>query len=231
MLPTLAVIVLLPLLVSLGFWQLDRAAQKRALLLDFERGSEAVVLAGQDGVARLGQLPRYQRVSLTGRFDGAHQFLIDNITDGGAAGYYVVTPFAPEGASTWVLVNRGWIRKDFGARSPPEVDVDESVRELTGRVARLPRPGLDLDDRPVTNTWPMVVQFPTVEELARTLERELAPVSVLLAPELEDGYLRRWRPTEIGPDTHIGYAVQWFALALTLAAIYAVLHFRRRRHD
>jgi surfeit locus 1 family protein len=227
----LAMIVLLPLLAALGFWQLDRAAEKRVLMTDFENGSDAVSLDGQAGVAGLAELPRYQTVSLTGRFDGAHQFLIDNMTDGGSAGYHVLTPFVPQGASTWVLVNRGWVRKEFGTTMVPDVAVDESQRGLTGRLARLPRPGLDLDDRPATNNWPMVVQFPTMEELAEALQRELAPVSVLLAPDMEDGYLRRWRPAEFGPDRHIGYAVQWFALAVTLATIYLVLYFRRRRDD
>jgi len=70
-----------------------------------------------------------------------------------------------------------------------------------------------------------------MEELAQHLQRELAPVSVLLDAGAEDGYLRRWRPIEFGPDRHIGYAVQWFALALTLLIIYIVVNFRRSKDD
>jgi surfeit locus 1 family protein len=34
--PTVATVVLLPILISLGFWQLDRAAQKRQMLQQFQ---------------------------------------------------------------------------------------------------------------------------------------------------------------------------------------------------
>jgi len=225
------VILLLPLLISLGFWQLERAREKRALITDFETGGEAVSLAGTAGVNRLGTLARYQRVGMEGRFQNDRQFLIDNMTDGGSAGYYVLTPFRMGGASTLILVNRGWVARDFTSVSLPDVTIDESLRRVVGRVARLPRPGLEIADRTASNSWPKVVQFPMMEELAQHLQRELAPVSVLLDAGAEDGYLRRWRPIEFGPDRHIGYAVQWFALALTLLIIYIVVNFRRSKDD
>lgn len=231
LIPTLAVILLLPLLVGLGFWQLDRAREKRALISDFATGGEEVSLTGEADVTRLDTLTRYQRVGMQGRFQGDRQFLIDNMTDGGSAGYYVLTPFRMAGASTLILVNRGWVARDFASVSLPDVTVDERLRHVIGRVARLPRPGLEMADRTASNSWPKVVQFPMMDELARHLQQELAPVSVLLDADAEDGYLRRWRPIEFGPDRHIGYAVQWFALALTLMIIYVVVNFRRSKDD
>src|SRR5690625_517931 len=38
--PSLAVLLLLPLLLGLGFWQLDRAEQKRAWLAQLERAAQ-----------------------------------------------------------------------------------------------------------------------------------------------------------------------------------------------
>lgn len=231
LLPTVAVAVLTPSLAALGFWQLDRADQKRRLKSNFESGAETVSLSGEEDIAGLGDLRRYQRIVMEGRFDSGRQFLIDNITDGGAAGYYVLTPFAPAGASTWVVVNRGWVARDFSAAALPDVAIDETPRRLLGRVARLPRPGLELAGAETAQSWPRVVQFPTMVELEEILQRQLAPVSVLLDADADDGFLRRWRPAELGPERHVGYAVQWFALALTLVIIYLIVNLKRSKDD
>jgi surfeit locus 1 family protein len=50
---------------------------------------------------------------------------------------------------------------------------------------------------------------------------------VLLDPGEPDGYVRNWSAPGFPPMRHLGYAVQWFALALTLAVIYVVTNLRR----
>ena len=50
---------------------------------------------------------------------------------------------------------------------------------------------------------------------------------VLLDADEPDGYVRNWAPPGFPPLRHIGYAVQWFGLALALAVIYVVTNFRR----
>jgi cytochrome oxidase assembly protein ShyY1 len=50
---------------------------------------------------------------------------------------------------------------------------------------------------------------------------------VLLDPGEPDGYARHWTAPGFPPMRHIAYAVQWFALALTLAVIYFVTNTRR----
>jgi surfeit locus 1 family protein len=50
---------------------------------------------------------------------------------------------------------------------------------------------------------------------------------VLLDPGEPDGYVRDWSPPGFPPIRHIGYAVQWFALALTLFILWVVTNLRR----
>ncbi|MGD8976519.1 MAG: SURF1 family protein [Gammaproteobacteria bacterium] len=231
--PSIAVALLLPLLLGLGFWQLDRATQKRAIEEDFAAGDRIAV---SPTAAELERFARYRQVSLSGRFDGSRQFLLDNMTDGGAAGYHVLTPFRPEGWERSILVNRGWVRKDFSDPLPPAVDIDGQTREIRGRLARLPRPGIALsgdgsDGGSGDGDWPRVVQFPVMESLAEALGRPLAGRALLLDPEAPDGFLRRWQPAGLGPERHIAYAVQWFALAATLLVIYFVVNWKRKEHD
>ncbi len=219
--PTLAVVALLPLLLWLGFWQLDRAQQKRALLDGFAAGDRAPVAL--DG--GLASHPRYTRVRVAGRYRPDRQVLIDNMTRDGIAGYHVLTPLVTDSGT--VLVNRGWIPKAFGTADLPAVDVADTPREVTGQLDRLPRAGLPLTAEAGTG-WPRVLQFPTREEIEAQTGLELVEGMVLLDDDAADGYARDWRPVEIGPERHLGYAVQWFALALTLVIIWIVVNWRKR---
>jgi len=230
--PTLAVIVLCPLLVSLGMWQLNRAEEKRQIADSFESGAPAVVLGGVSVGEALAELPRFQRVELEGSYESDRQFLLDNMTHEGAAGYQVLTPFVIEGGDVRVLVNRGWIPKAFGTSLLPQVDVAGNIRRIRGRITRLPRPGLELaGDTPPLPEWPQVVQFPVMDELAKTLGEPLAARMVLLDRTESDGFVRDWSPVEFGPERHVGYALQWFAMSATVLIIYVALNLKRIEDD
>jgi surfeit locus 1 family protein len=228
--PTLVVVVLLPVLVGLGLWQLQRAEEKRQIAAEFEAGAQPVTVQDPGALRALGELPRFQVVRLSGRYVPGRQFLLDNMTDGGAAGYRVLTPFEAEGSDVWVIVDRGWVARGFDG-TLPDVTVEDGLRSVEGRTNRLPRPGLELAGSPaVEGGWPRVVQFPRLGDLEAILGRPLAGAVVLLDPAAEDGFLRRWQPIEFGPERHVGYAVQWFALAATLVIIFLYFNFIRRRH-
>jgi surfeit locus 1 family protein len=219
--PTLAVLALLPLLLWLGFWQLDRAEQKRALLDGFAAGDRPAV-ALRDGLA---SHSRYTRVRAAGRYRPDRQILIDNMTRDGVAGFYVLTPLETNDGT--VLVNRGWIPKTFGVSELPDVTVSGESREVTGRLDRLPRAGLALETEPAPG-WPRVLQFPSRSEIEAETGLGLVEGMMLLDEGVPDGYARDWQPVEFGPDRHLGYAVQWFALSLTLVIIWIVVNWRKR---
>ncbi len=221
----MAVLLLLPGLCGLGMWQLSRADQKRELFAQFAAGS------AQPGMPLMSALaadsPRYRHVRLSGHYQPLRQFLLDNMIVNGRAGYQVLTPFELDNGGI-VLVNRGWVPLT-GARSDlPEVAVDAAAREITGRLDRLPRPGLALDKTPMpAGVWPQVVQFPAMPELAAALHTALPAYQGLLDADQPDGYVRNWQPAEFGPERHLAYAVQWFGLAATLLIIYIVVNLHR----
>jgi surfeit locus 1 family protein len=139
-LPTLAACVLF---VSLGRWQWSRGEHRAEQWREFE-SSESAGAGTRDATAReLESLPRFTRVRLRGRFDGAHQFLLDNISDGGRAGYEVLTPLLLDDGGA-VLVDRGWVPGSGYREQLPEVALpsDAPPRTITGRVT----PGLVLLD-------------------------------------------------------------------------------------
>jgi surfeit locus 1 family protein len=54
---------------------------------------------------------------------------------------------------------------------------------------------------------------------------------VLLDQTEPFGFERIRQRNEFGPERHVGYAVQWFGLALTVLIIYFVVNFKRRSVD
>ena len=220
---TLFTAFFLPLLLALGSWQLNRAEEKRALFADFAAGGAAVALAADS--PGLAGLRRYAPVAATGRYLGERQLLLDNWVEDGQAGYRVLTPLLlAEGVA--VLVDRGWLPRDFSADAAPSIEVDEARRTVAGKLDRLPRPGIDLATT-LAPGWPKVVQFPSRDELEEVLGLRLVPGLVLLDADQPDGFRREWRPSDFGPERHLGYAVQWFALAITLVVLYLAWSFRK----
>lgn len=221
LLPPFAALLLVALFTGLGFWQLDRAEQKRALQSSFEAGGAAVEVTA-DAEPRL-----YQNIRATGRYLGERQFLIANIVQDGRLGFYVVTPFELAGAGPLLLVNRGWTARPADG-SLPEVAIGDGPRRVEGRAGRLPRVGIRPGEAlEAGSSWPRVATFPTSDELAEALQQPVLPFVLLADPDPASGLVRSWEPRQMGPSRHIGYAVQWFALAAAVAAVTVVVWRRK----
>jgi surfeit locus 1 family protein len=223
---TLLTMVLVAMLISLGMWQLRRADEKRVLFDSFAAGTGATRMIDL-GTPRL---QRYQHIEAAGHYDQARQILIDNMVDAGRAGDFVITPFALTGGG-WVLVNRGWVPLGASRAARPTIPVASDTRQLRGRADNLPSPGIQLGTKAkLAPVFPVVADFPNHAELAQLLEESTwtkAADLVLLDPAEPDGYVRNWAAPGFPPMRHFGYAVQWFALALTLFVIYVVTNLRR----
>lgn len=224
---TVLTVVGVALGVRFGLWQFDRAAQKTAMIAQFEKGAAATVELDSGNVATL---PRYQRVHFSGRYDARHQILLDNMpSQRGRAGLRVLTPTELQGG--WLLVDRGWVPLGATRSELPATDVAETSREIVGRLDELPEPGVRLADHGADQapaTWPHVMNFPRHDDLERVLGRRLQARIVRLDAAQPDGYERAWTPSfGFGPQRHLGYAVQWFALAAAMVVTYLVISFKR----
>jgi surfeit locus 1 family protein len=220
--PPAAGLVFVVVFISLGLWQLERAAEKEALLRMF--GTSAPFSRLTDHAS----LEQFDRIETFGRYLGDRQVLIDNIVRNGRPGYYVITPFRSATNEALLLVNRGWVQKEGASREAPDVAVDDSSTTVRGFVGHLPRVGIRPGEAfEGSDEWPRVAVYPRLDEIATELGAELLPFVLLLHPAAEQGFLRQWQPDSSAPMTHYSYALQWFAMAAAVAGI--LIWFLRKR--
>ena len=212
---------------GLGVWQVSRALEKRAEQEAYEgQTGFTPFLSGMD-------VRPYQKLEAEGVFDARHQFLLDNIILNSRYGHYVLTPLVYSDDEAVLIVNRGWIERTSSEPDPAAIELDRSRLTVRGRVGSLPRAGYRMGisiESPTT--WPQHAVYPTLDELAASLGREVQPFVLLMDPDDDFGLVRHWVPEEMGPGRHYAYAFQWFAMGAVLAGLLA-WNFRKResRHD
>jgi surfeit locus 1 family protein len=222
-LPLLVGALFVALLASLGGWQINRGLDKRAEQSLFR--DDTGHTAWRDGM----DVRQFQRLEATGFYDGDRQVLLDNIIANGRRGYYVITPLAGPDGEPLLLVNRGWIEKTGNFVDAAQLQVPAGQVTVRGRAGALPRAGMKMGAGfEPGQGWPKVAVYPSGEEVAAELDRDVQDVVLLMDPDESDGFLREWAPREIGPGRHFGYALQWFAMAAVLSALLIWNHRKRR---
>lgn len=162
---------------------------------------------------------------LHGRFDNQHSLLLDNKTFKGQVGYEVYTPFKAEGLNQVILVDRGFIPLGANRQILP------NLRDVPGKVTiigmlNLPPTYVTYGQLYDVMHWPLRIEFVQLESLSQLLHVSLFPYVFCLTPEDPASYTNEWQIVIMSPERHRGYAVQWFALALTLLILFVALNRR-----
>ncbi len=229
--PTLALLVMLPLLLWLGYWQQERAVWKQELVEMHARRTQMTPVA-LDTLAGDWQGAQYRRVRVSGRYDAGHQLLLDNQLHDRHPGYAVLTPLLlAEGKQ--VLVNRGWVPAVPDRSVLPAVSAPQEQLTLTAIVKLPPEKTYRLaDTEEALSGWPRVVQQVELSQFEQLLGKPLLPVLLLLDQDDAHGFVRDWRPVYgVTPDKHRAYAMQWYTLAAVLVMIYLGVNTHRSGHD
>jgi len=77
--------------------------------------------------------------------------------------------------------------------------------------------------------WPRVVQAIVLSRLQRDLAYELAPQILRLDPAERAGFVRKWEIVKAGPERNLGYAFQWFTMAVAVLVIFLAVNTQRIR--
>ncbi|SFC51400.1 Cytochrome oxidase assembly protein ShyY1 [Polaromonas sp. OV174] len=215
---TLAAVLVAGTTFSLGQWQLRRAAQKELLHATIESKNKLVALDTQSLVAIENIANEVHRPAvLQGTWQTAQTIYLDNRSMSGRTGFWVLTPLALQGSQKVILVQRGWVPRDFTNRARlPQVATPAGLVTVQGRIAPPPSKlyefkGADLGP---------IRQNLNLDAFRLETGLPLLEVSLLQTGEPSEGLLRDWAAPNLGVDKHYGYAFQWFALAALVLILY-----------
>lgn len=224
---TVLICLMLPILVFLGFWQLGRAEEKRAIEQLFAQRQQADTVP-IESLINISDL-RYRRVELKGQFISDKTIFLDNRIYKSQFGYEIISPFKLKSNDVVVLVNRGWLAGDPGRRSLPRVEMIVGDVQLFGDIYVPEGSMMNFVDEVDTEGWPKVVQSLRVESLADEFSADVFPYSVRLDEGTTAVFQTNWLLVNVSPAKHTGYAVQWFAMACALICIYIVALWKARK--
>ena len=213
---SLVVILLaLPLLLRLGFWQLQRAEEKQQLLdAATERRQQTAV-----DISELDDYPNYLPVFALGQFDTERYWLLDNRIRQGQFGYEIIALLNLVDGRT-VLVERGWIAGDPSRKVLPQLDWPLGEVRVKGELYKSLEEPFSLGDEH-SSAWPRRQQWLDANDIAAEIDGVLP--TVLRLSEHSPAALRTDRMLiNVSPQKHQGYAVQWFAMAVMLAVIFVI---------
>lgn len=226
--PSIAAAVLLPLFLFLGYWQLQRAEEKRQLQGEYDARANGPAVLVEGRLQRPEELQFY-RVIARGYYETDYQVLVDNRVHQGQAGYHVITPLRLVDSPVRLLVNRGWVALGASRERLPAVEAPAGLQQITG-VATVPSEKYFTLEKPELpgGNWQRVWQNLDLNRYAGAVPFPVQPVVVLLAPDSPaGGFVRDWGRLDAGISVHQGYAFQWFLLAAALLALYLFLSWRR----
>lgn len=225
-LTTVAALFFAGLGLYLGFWQLGRAAQKEAMQVAMQSQAsleplDASALAQTAALAPV----LYRPVHVAGSWDATHTVYLDNRQMDGKVGFFVMTPLRLQATGQVVMVQRGWIGRNFEVRAQvPAVLTPEGVVWVDGQMAPPPSklyapgaPGVGV-----------IRQNLDLVEFRRETGLPLADFTIRQNGPSSEGLRRDWPAIALGVEKHYGYAFQWFAMAALIVGLYLWFQFFRR---
>jgi len=225
--PAALIVATLALLISLGFWQLDRADEKRAIedqIASANSGDVEIVVSTEFLKEK-----EYYHVRLQGSYIDDKQFIYDNQIVDQISGYYVLTPLVLKGDSKAVLINRGFIPWNGRRDKLADIDIADKLTEVKVQISK-PVKRMELEASELTGDFPVLIQALDLDEMSTIASLDFASVIGLLSPESDNGFVRQWEPYTGSIERHIGYAIQWFLMALVLAFIGIRLALKQRKN-
>ena len=213
--------------LRLGLWQMSRAAEKQALQQAVEDRARLPPLDNR----LLVELPRsdaqwmHRRVRLHGQWLHRHTVYLENRQMDGKPGFFVLTPLQLTASNLSVMVQRGWVQRNFNDRlALPALPHPQGEVQLEGQIAPPPAKLYEFESQARGN----IRQNLDLASFARETGLPLVSFSVLQTGPASDGLSRDWAPIDSGVDKHHGYAFQWFALCGLIVVLFIWFQIVRR---
>ena len=221
---TFFVMFFFPILIFLGSWQVSRGIDKTDIVEKHYMNKSLPVINEKEMSVMNKDNLKYRTVNLYGEF-GQESYLLDNRLYRQEAGYEVFTTFETSENSLF-LINRGWISKeDFNYDE--YILLKEKGISIQGLLSPFTRFGLNLVDESYEDTWPKLVQQIDYEAAKKDLGSNINNSVIQLSAGSSGALEPIWKPVDLKPSRHYGYALQWFGLAIVLICSFFYYGFKK----
>jgi surfeit locus 1 family protein len=210
-------------MVMLGNWQLSRAQEKEARQEQLNRLSQQPVISLPTTLIKLEDY-QFRKVEVHGTYVPSHTIYLDNKINQGRAGYQVITPVKLGESSMHVLINRGWVAAGRTRSELPNIPTPSSRITVSGIANSPTMRTLELSTETVSG---QVWENLHLDRYRKTTGLTLQPLVILQENDVKDGLVRQWSRPDSGASRNLGYAFQWFSMALAVLILYLVLSVKR----
>lgn len=221
---TLLTVLAIALFLRLGFWQVDRAVEKKQMMAALGAFSQQAptVWSSNDPLPS-----QYQPLQVQGHFL-SNILLLDNQHVQHQFGFDVVSPLVLVDGQV-VLIDRGWVQGDPSRHVLPVVEIPKGLVQLTGSAYY-----------PSQKTWLLgqaiekkdqnmaIIELFDTHLISQFLHKSVYPFIIRLEKHAANGYARDWAVVAMPPERHYGYALQWFAIALVILILFITLNFKKK---
>src|SRR3990172_530816 len=203
--------------LRLGFWKLDRLAQRRAVNASAQARLDRPAISLPQVLGAAENL-EYRRATASGVFDPTHEVYLTSRPQDGIAGVHVVTPLRLADDGPAILVDRGWMADADYRSLAPESWSQDGPTEVSGfLMPSQEEPALAfLADRVPEEGEPPLLAWRALSIPGIGRQIPYPPLNVYLVQESPAPHARAPRPSpelDLSEGPHLGYALQWFAFA------------------
>ncbi|MET8690733.1 SURF1 family protein [Streptomyces sp. NPDC004732] len=231
---TLIALVLIPVMIELGFWQLHRHEHRVAQNQRISDALAADPVPAEQLTSPGHEVPRgdlYRRVSAKGTYDTEHEVVVRRRTNSDeAVGFHVLTPFVLDDGKV-LLVNRGWIPADGPQTAFPKIPAPpKGELTITGRLMADETSAASgiKDVRGLPDRQIMLIS--SGQQADALGKQVLGGYVEQSAPETKDNSPQLiGEPDHSGIGPHMAYAVQWWLFAAGVPVGWVVLVRREKR--
>ena len=211
-------IIFVPITISLGMWQIERANEKKLIIANYDK----LLVSAPIALQKNQMLNNWQPIETTGTYEDTIVYE-DNAINNGKAGFKVYHLFRNDDG-TFIFIHRGFIERNLIKNNLPEVEIPTEKKTIYGTTLFKQN-----------NTFVKNIE----ESDSRIIQEFNASLLIDKYPMLKDKYLHPFlfnldirdvnkyqpieKPVNMTASKHIGYAIQWFGLcaALIILTIYA----------
>jgi surfeit locus 1 family protein len=211
-------IIFVPITISLGMWQIERANEKKLIIANYDK----LLVSAPIALQKNQMLNNWQPIETTGTYEDTIVYE-DNAINNGKAGFKVYHLFRNDDG-TFIFIHRGFIERNLIKNNLPEVEIPTEKKLIYGTTLFKQN-----------NTFVKNIE----ESDSRIIQEFNASLLIDKYPMLKDKYLHPFlfnldirdvnkyqpieKPVNMTASKHIGYAIQWFGLcaALIILTIYA----------